>query len=460
MKADFLSGPPVSKTQLPRSGVFSKGLDDFQRHCVRFMIEKKTVGVFAEQGTGKTWITLAFLEQTLTDDFAGLIVTLKNNKETTWLDLAKGLEGITVTTDWEEFKKIKGPRLMVVHYEQVRPIIGRLQRFGDRWTHIIVDECHRLKARGTATSRVINRLRYFGIYRMGLSGTPLEDQPIDVWAQMKFINENVFGDKWSTFDRRFLMRVGWGGKKREMRPDRYKRFIRMLKPWAIRIEKDVLNLKPMTIINHELQMAPQQRLAYRSMRQRNILALPTGNRLRAPLTITRDMRLAQIANGFVQSDEGYYWISNVKLRRAVSIIKREPGPVVMFFRFIPEMIEFERKLKALGYRVRTFSGKTKHKPRIQRGFQDGMIDALLCQDRAGGAGIDLFNARTVIVCSVEWSSITFDQLMARVHRRGQEHAVNAHMLVMQNTIDMKTHKRLYSKLRRTKRTLYKFKRRC
>lgn len=459
MKADFLSGPPMSRMRLNESGYFSKRLDDQQRNAVRFILRRKTVGIFAEQGTGKTWIALGAIEQTVTDDFAGLLIVPKNNKETTWFENAKRLEGITTTDCWEAFKKIKGPRLLIIHFEELRKLITKLIRFGHRWTHIIVDECQRLKARGSGVSRQCNRLRYFGRYRVGLSGTPLESSPIDVWAQMKFINSSVFSDKWDVFSQRYLRPCGWMNKQREFRQSKFPRFIRKLKPWAVRITKESLNLPPMNIIEHNLRRSPQQREVYRSMRSLNYLELPTGERIRAPLTITRDMRLAQIANGFIQSEEGYYWISNVKLRRAVSIIKTSPGPHVLFFRFVPEMIEFERKLKALGYRVKLYYGKTKHKDRVQRGFQDGMIDILLCQARAGGVGIDLYNARTLIVCSVEWSSITFDQLMARVHRRGQMHELDAHMLVMKKTIDEQTHKRIKSKLRKTNRTYYRLIRR-
>lgn len=453
MLRDSLSGQQASKTPYTRSGYFYERLDDYQKHIVKFILEKKTVGIFAEQGTGKTWIAIAAIEQILTEDFAGLLIVPKANKTTSWLATLTNLP-CEVTIDWEHFKKIKGPRIMVVHFEELPKLITKFIRFGDRWDFIGIDEIHKIKARGSRNSRQVCRLRYFGKYRIGLSGTPLEKAPQDVWAQMKFINPSVFGDKWTTFDKRYLVKTGYKGYARKMPKTKFERFIKTLEPWAIRISKEVLNLKPLNIITHELELSAKQQVVYSEMKRSNRVTLPTGELLRAPLTITRNMKLAQIANGLLQTEEGYYWLGSPKLWRIRSILKRCPKPVVIFFRFIPEMIEIEKSLLKQ-YSVKTYYGKTENRDRIQRGFQDHQFDILLCQARAGGTGIDLYNARTAIIASVEESSITFDQVMARFHRRGQENEIDAHLLIMQKTVDAKTHRRLISKTSKNKDTYYR-----
>lgn len=454
MRADFLSGSTISNKPLKKSGHFSDELDDMQRRAARFALDVKTCGMFAEQGTGKTWITLAVVEQLLTENFAGLLVVMKNNKETTWQEQCKSLCGCEVTGDWERFKKIKGPRLLLIHYEQLIPMISKLARFGNRWTFIGIDECQRLMSRGSKSSRAAARLRHFGEYRLGLSGTPLEQQPQDVWAQMRFINSSVFGDKWKSFDRRFLVRTGYEGYKRKFREERRGKFMKLLKPWCIRITKDFLGLKPMKHKIHTLPMLQDQESCYRQMKTRNVISLRTmgGGYIRAPLTITRNIRLSQIAGGFLQTEKGYYWIGNAKLRKVRRILKKAPHPVVVFCRFIPELLELERDLSFGGYKVLTYSGATKDKASVQRSFQAGEADVLICQERAGGVGLDLFKARTLILYSCSWSSIAFDQLLSRIHRRGQEHAVTAHHLLMKKTIDIRQHKRIKSKIQQTKTT--------
>lgn len=234
--------------------------------------------------------------------------------------------------------------------------------------------------------------------------------------------------------------------------------MKKLKPWSIRITKDVLNLPPIDGTIHDLEMSPIQRSIYASMKHDGIVVTPTGERVVAELGITKTMKLAQIAGGYLQGERAAYWLSNVKLRRAMSIIRRCPKPVVVFFRFIPEMRELLRAVEREGLRVGTYYGKTRRKADVQRTFQAGDYDVLLCQQRAGGVGIDLFNAQTVLVYSAEWSSISFDQMMARAHRRGQVNELQCHILIMKKTVDARIHKRINSKLSNNKRLLDNFKR--
>ncbi len=434
------------------AGYFWSRLDDQQKDAVKFTRRQKTVGLFALQGTGKTWITLATIEGLLSeasDDFAGLVISQKNNKETTWLELMGHLSDVTVTSDWETFKKTKGNRILVLHYEQVPKLITRLIRFGDRWTLIAIDECHRLKARGSGASRWAARLRYFGEYRLGLSGTPLEQSPMDVWAQMRFIRPQVLGDKWKTFTRRYCIACGWMNKKREFRQDRMKRFMEVLSPWCIRLTDKALDLPPYRVINHRISLPPETRDVYLQMRKRRRVHIPGGEIIRAPLTISRDVKLAQITGGFILGEEGYYWLHDAKLLRVSRVIRDSHKPVVVFCRFMPEIEELRLRLEVNhGLRVGVYTGRTKNKADVQRAFQRGEIDVLICQLRAGGSGIDLYKGRTLIVYSADWSSVNFDQLIRRLVRRGQVNKVRIHLMVVRSSIDTSIHRRIKSKYRK------------
>lgn len=432
------------------SGYFWDQLDAQQKSAVEFAQRRKTVGLFAEQGTGKTWITLALVESLVATSpaFCGIVVCQKNNKETTWRKLLPHLQ-LTATSDWKEFKKIRGPRLLLAHYEEMGKLISKLQRFGRShgWSMIAIDECQRLKARGNVSSRWAARLD--AEHKLGLSGTPFEQTPTDAWAQFRFINPQVFGKKWATFKHRYTYASGWMGKKRVFREDRLGRFLKAIQPWCLRITKEALDLPPYRIIKHRLSLPPEALEVYLAMRDRQIVRIPYTEKIRAPLTITRDAKLAQICGGFILGDLGYYWLHDTKLTRCAGIIRDSHHPVVVFCRFMPEITELKRWLEQnTELHVDTYTGRTKDKPAVQDKFQAGGTDVLICQVRAGGVGIDLFNARTVIVYSAEWSSISFDQLISRVHRRGQVNRVRIHLLIVRSSIDMKIHLRIKSKLRK------------
>lgn len=437
------------RSSVPLSALFKSSatvwhkLDDYQQNAVCFAYEKKTVALFFEQGTGKTWIAAGLLEA-LGSSQSSLVIVPKNNKDTTWIETLKAnLPHIYVHTSWETFKAVGYYGILVLHYEALTPnLVARIRR--RQWTCIIYDECHRLKNRGSKISRRASQLRNSAEYKLGLSGTPLEKSPQDVWAQMRFINPHCFGDKWEPFKKRYLRSTGFMGHKLVFREDRRKEFMRKLTPWALREEVSILNLPPMTIEPVLVARSELQKEVYRAMLRSSVVRLNAQATVQAPLKITRNMKLSQIAGGFITHDRDVYWLGYGKMRECRRILAVSPLPVVIFCRFKPEIEMLERHL-GKRYKVAIYSGKTKNKADIQRNFQAGQYDVLICQLRAGGVGIDLFRACVGIVYSADWSSINFSQLKSRLYRRGQKNETTLFLLISQSTIDVRLVRRILQK---------------
>ena len=100
-------------------------------------------------------------------------------------------------------------------------------------------------------------------------------------------------------------------------------------------------------------------------------------------------------------------------------------------------------------------GQAKHRdrPGIVRSFQSGELDALVIQVKTGGVGIDLFAACEAVVYSPSRSWITFDQAVARLHRRGQTRPVTIHLFIAEDTVDNQAYKAIWSKSSLTKQVL-------
>jgi len=121
-------------------------LDWFQAEAVDFAIKRGSCALYMEQGTGKTWVSFGIVEKLLGPDFEGLVVGLLNNLETTWLDkISVEFPDLNVTRDWEEYKKLPKPKLLLCHYEYLVKVIKKLAR--RKWTMILVDESQRIKNR-------------------------------------------------------------------------------------------------------------------------------------------------------------------------------------------------------------------------------------------------------------------------------------------------------------------------
>lgn len=412
-------------------------LDWFQAEAVDFAIKRGSCALYMEQGTGKTWVSFGLVEKLLSPDFEGLVIGLLNNLETTWLDkISVEFPHLNVTRDWEEYKKLPKPKLLLCYYEYLVKHIKKLAR--RRWTMILVDESQRIKNRASHASRAMRQLRYQSDHKFVLSGTPDDGDPIHYWAQFRFFAPDVFGDVWSDFDETYLLPTGYMGYKRKFDTRKKKKFDKLIAPWIKVVGNEVLNLKPPKHVRVMIEMPDHVRKRYDLMEAHLVFELK-DEILAAQLPVTKTVKLQQIVSGFIYDDEHVaHRFSSFRLRRLMSVLERHPNEQkVIFCKYVPEMEAVEKLCTKMGLRVATLRGGRKHKklkPQLQRDFQAGKYDVAIVQIRSG-VGIDLYQAQIAIFYSTGHSSIDFQQAKARVYRRGQQGQVVYYYLVVKNSID-------------------------
>lgn len=433
-------------------------LEPWQKRAVHFALRVKTAGVFYEQGTGKTWIAMGVIEQLLTNLFTALIIVPLNNKVSTWEKLLKKhFPQIPLYNEYDLF--LGRPRslgILLLHYEQVPAIaIKRLAR--TPWNLIIYDESQRLKDRMSLSSRCANKLRDSAPYKLALSGTPIDERPQDLWAQLRFINSDILGS-WQTFEEEFLEpitidikkyrpgSVGWyralkmlqiQKKKRKFLTHKLPEFLNRIRPVCIRETADVLNLKPLTYIESSVDLKGSQLRLYNKI-ERDMFAPFKGMSISAVNAGSKLWKLHQIAGGFVKDDDGNpVEVGRAKINRLRRLISEGELPAVIFCRYLEEIDVIEEMMKELGLVVNVIKGKTKKhlRPLIQSDFQAGKTDVLILQIKTGGVGIDLFRSHVGYIYSTTPSFIDFDQAVKRLHRRGQKHPVKIILLIAADTVD-------------------------
>lgn len=454
----------------------------FQRRAVDFVLERQRVGLFFEQGTGKTWITMGTLSRLYAPGFCALVIVPLTNLQSTWeRSLRAQLPRIPVARAWEDFKE----GVLLMHYEGLSSLPDRVLRrvLKHRWDLIVYDESQRLKGRGTEQSRIAGRFKH-GTYRVGLSGTPIEQAPQDLWAQFRFIKPDLLGKSWPKFAgiysvwgkptwekleaklgygegelRRinegerpkgkimlpegFLKPAGYRGYKTEFRGERLQEYLSLLKPYSMRITKeDVLDLPTLTYQHHKVRLLGEQKEVYHDIRTRMMsedFNVTTG------LKITQLVRLQQVCGGFIKDDDGkVLTLPSAKLRALRRILRHTEVPAVIFCKYREEVNQITDCLDGFSYEV--LSGKNrKDRDNVIHRFQSGKTDILVCQIRAGGVGVDLQNANVAIFFSTTFSYIDFDQAVSRVHRHGQTRPVTIHLIYAKNTVDASIYSAVLSK---------------
>lgn len=438
MKSSRPADALLSSTSPKKQSSWYDILSTEQRIATDFVIEKECACLLCEQGTGKTIISLAVLEKLQLSKV--LIVTPLTSIEVTW---ARRLR-----QKWDVYFGLeKEPGVNVVGFEFFRNNIKKIVKI--KWDMVIIDESQGLKDRGSKQSRAARRLRHLVKRRLILSGTPIDDSPIDMWAQLRFVNPSILGDKWGDFDAEFLRPTGFMGYQREMRPERMGEFLRRIAPVCFRLTIDELQEPPEFIVVPVYLFGAQRRI-YEQMEETGIVKID-GHKIKAGLTITRDLRKHQIAGGFIGTDDGYdISVGQAKQRKLRWLIKRLNRPVV-FCRFLSELDEIEEILKSQFKRVGRIDGSVKNKKkdpardRVLNGYQSGEIDALGCQARTGGVSIELHSGHELIFYSMGYSYIDFQQIISRFRRFGQKKRVKVFLLVAQNTIDEEPLERITSK---------------
>lgn len=479
MGALLPSCPPLGR-QLKSSGKVYKKLDEYQRNLVGFCLDAVTPGLFAEQGTGKTYITGGVIEQLWQGSFTALLIVPLTNLDSTWLTfLHSHFPRHQIYDNWDDFSiafKAGGkiPRVLVIHYEAVRKWIKKLRKF--KWSLIVYDESQRLKDRGSGQSRDAAKLRDSARRKIILSGTPLEKQPKDLWAQLRFLNPDILGTVWKDFEDEYLepltidpkkYRPGsmrWHraiklmqmlGNKRKFREDKVPQFITALRPYCVRVTKGVLNLLPLNVHPVPISLYGDQKRIYDQLSSTQV-AYVDDETIIAPLKITLLGKLHQICGGSIKDEDGQvHIVGRAKLRKTLHLIRTKTKPIVVFCRYREEIRQLEGEVRRIIKRVEVITGSTKkaERPKLVKAFQAGKIDVLICQLKTGGVGLDLFRACVGILYSLSFSYIDYDQAMSRLHRRGQENEVDIFVLYARGTVDEDIFELISSKRNVTRRIL-------
>lgn len=449
--------------------MYSK-LWDYQKSAADIALSRKSTALFLDQGTGKTFLTAGIIDRLLTPTFSGLVVVPGSTirPKNGWLDVL-GRLGITVTTNPAIFKKSRGSRILLLSYEGFCPRRTKRNPRGSQtfvrwittfpWSLVVFDESQKLKARGSRQSRTAGRIKN-AEKRLILTGTPFDDllqNPQEAWAQWRFLDPNLFGTRWFDYDNEYLLPTGWKGYKRKFKPGAKKKLLKKLKPYCVRVSRDVLGLEPVKYVRCPVILKPGQRLVYNDMEKDLVVNL--GSSLStAELKVTQIIRLHQVCGGFIKDDEGEeHKIGSSKLLRLKNLLERVPRPVVIFCRYLWEVDQIESLCLSANERVSTITGKSRdtRTETINR-FQNGKIDVLVSQIRTGGVGINLHRANIGIFYSTTYSYIDFDQAVSRLHRAGQQKKVKIFLLLVKDSIDEEIYNAVLYKRSATELILRRF----
>lgn len=422
-------------------------LRDYQLDGYRWLARLSRWGVGGvladDMGLGKTVQTLGILLDRAVDGPA-LVIAPTSVGENWVREAAKFAPSLNAVLyrdcDRDEIIKIAGPgHVLIVSYQLMQ---RDAKRFATRpWTTLVLDEAQFIKNSQTKTSQAIRTLE--ADWRIGLSGTPLENHLGELWSLFRTLSPGLLGS-WQRFRSRFAEPI-----ERHNDAERRESLARLVRPFILRRTKDkvLTELPPRTEITLRAELSDPERKLYEDARLAALAELSHGpsdgekshegrRRIQTLAWLTRLRQLACHPALVEPSWKG----TSAKLELLLSLVDelREGNHrALVFSQFVKHLGVVREVLDRRGITYQYLDGSTPSHERQRRvdAFQAGEGDLFLISLKAGGTGLNLTAADYVLHLDPWWNPAVEDQATDRAHRIGQERPVTVYRLVAERTIE-------------------------
>lgn len=362
-------------------------------------------------------------------------------------------------------------QVLLTTYEYIikdRPVLSKI-----KWVHMIIDEGHRMKNAQSKLSGTLSQY-YSTRYRLILTGTPLQNNLPELWALLNFVLPTIFKSV-KSFDEWFntpFANTG-GQDKMELTEEEQilviRRLHKVLRPFLLRrlkkdVEKDLPDKTEKVI---KTRFSALQARLYKQMVTHNKLVVSDGKggKTNARGLSNMIMQLRKLCNHPFVFDEvenqmnpnsqsnDLLWRTSGKFELLDRILPKYQATghrVLMFFQMTAIMDIMEDFLRLRGIMYLRLDGTTKSDDRSEllREFNrpDSPYFMFLLSTRAGGLGLNLQTADTVIIYDSDWNPHQDLQAQDRAHRIGQKNEVRILRLISSNSVEEKILERAKFKL--------------
>ncbi|WP_249869415.1 DEAD/DEAH box helicase [Oceanobacillus saliphilus] len=393
-------------------------------------------GILADDmGLGKTLQSIAYLASESMGETIGphLIVAPSSvvyNWKNEFEKFAPDLSVVVLTGVPEDrhqlIEKSQGTNVWITSYATLRQDIEYYREM--TFQTMTLDEAQYIKNYATKTSRAIREIK--ATRRFALSGTPIENSIDELWAIFQVVLPGLMPNH------------------RKFKQLSNEKIAMMTRPFILRrLKKDVLKELPDKIESvHVSELTKEQKDLYvgylRQVQQETVKSMKGSgfnqNRMKILAGLTRLRQICCHPSLFIENYEGH----SGKLEQLMDTVQTamENGKRMLIFSQFTSMHEIiKKRLEKAGYGYFYLHGQTPSKERVEmtERFNNGENNIFLISLKAGGTGLNLTGADTVILYDLWWNPAVEDQATGRAHRFGQKNVVQVIRLVTEGTIEEK-----------------------
>lgn len=439
-------------------------LKKYQQAGLSWMVSlynNKLNGILAdEMGLGKTIQTIALLCHIMEykQNYGPFLIVVPLTTLSNWVlefnKWAPSIKKVVFKGDPTQRKQLshllKNSKwnVCLTTYEYVLKDKSDLNRF--QWQYIIVDEGHKMKNPKSKFAQTLGQI-YSSEYRLLLTGTPLQNNLQELWSLLNFLLPDVFHscDDFEKWFKMPLKKFGASEKDIDLSEENklllIHRFHQVLRPFLLRrVKKEVESELPSKVeYIIKVELSAWQKVIYNQIDENQCLALdPSHGRVGKKALMNMMMQKRKICDHPYLFFDGDFNIDEDLIRasgkfevldRILPKLIRGGHRILIFTQMTRLMDILEVYFEHRRVRVLRLDGTTKHEDRVDRidifNRPNSEYSIFILSTRAGGVGLNLQSADTVIFIDSDWNPQMDRQAQDRVHRIGQKKEVRVFRLV-------------------------------
>lgn len=398
---------------------------------------KRGAGLFMDTGTGKTKVTLDLAgELFCAGKITGLLVFAPLGVHRQWVEaqipIHLGVPSVSAYWPFEEipdqlladYRKLK---VLTINWDSLRRPEGlRLVNqfvFGHKGKLLCVaDEAHRIKNKNGKTWNAADAVAHRCAYRLALTATPVAKDLTDEWAILNWADEDILGIRYvSSFRNEFCVMGGYLGKS-VIAHKNIERFREKVDPYVYRVTKREIGMQPPVYTPWLFDMTLGQKDMCRDMRAELMAELESGEVTTASNPAVKFLRMQQISNGFIMTEEGEVRpifknpLQNPRIAALLALLDSVEGKVIIWARFQADIDLIASALPEGSY-VKYYgaTGEAERKQSLESFKSPGGARYFISNPAAGGTGLDGLQT----VCSTDVYYSNSDNFVDRVQSEGR-----------------------------------------
>ncbi len=307
------------------------------------------------------------------------------------------------------------------------------------WHMVVLDEAQAIKSSTAKATHAVCRLDTR--HRLCLSGTPIENNLGELWSQFAFLMPGLLGHR-KSFTKRFRSPI-----EKNNDPVRRRQLALRIRPFILRRTKAAVatELPPKHTILRRITLAPEQRELYETIRatlHEKVAQEIAAHSLARSHVVVLDalLKLRQVCCDprLVKLPSAQRITTSSKLEDMLEMVGEmisEGRRILLFSQFTSMLDLMKPRLASAGIPFVELRGDTRDRAEPVRRFEAGEVPLFLISLKAGGRGLNLVAADTVIHYDPWWNPAVEEQASDRAHRIGQTKSVFVYKLIAADTVE-------------------------